>query len=62
MVVIFPRTGYHNMSEEKNQKLKEYQKIIMRLGSLNLVINETVFWLYKTWKCMLCFSYTLLNT
>ena len=27
------------MSEEKKQKLKEYQKIIMKLKSLNLVFN-----------------------
>ena len=30
------------MSEEK-KKLKEYQKIVVRLQSLNLVINKIVF-------------------
>ena len=28
------------MSEEKRQKLKAYQKIIVRLRNLNLVINK----------------------
>ena len=33
------RNSYHNMSEKKKQKLKEYQKIIQKLKSLNLVIK-----------------------
>ena len=33
---------YHNMSEEKKQKLKKYQKSYVRLKSLNL-INKIVF-------------------
>ena len=31
------------MSEEKKRKLKEHQKNIARLRSLNLVINKIVF-------------------
>ena len=31
------------MSEEKKQKLKEYQKNIERPKSLNTIINKTVF-------------------
>ena len=38
----YGRNRYHNMSE-KNQILKEYQKDYLRLRSLNLVINKTVF-------------------
>ena len=34
---------YHNMSEEKKQRLKEYQKIIARLKSLNIIMNKIVF-------------------
>ena len=33
---------YHNMSEEKKQKLKKYQKSYVRLKSFNL-INKIVF-------------------
>ena len=29
-------------SEEKKKRLKEYQKIIVRLKSLNIIINKTV--------------------
>ena len=31
------------MSEEKKKRLKEYQKIIARLKSLNIIMNEIVF-------------------
>ena len=31
------------MSEEKKQKLKEYQKNIERQKSLNIIINKIVF-------------------
>ena len=31
------------MSEEKKQRLKEYQKNITRIKSLNIIINKTVF-------------------
>ena len=31
------------MSEEKKQRLKEYQKIIARLKSLNIIKNKIVF-------------------
>ena len=34
---------YHNMSEKKKQKLKEYQKIIGRQKSLNIIMNKIVF-------------------
>ena len=33
----------HNMSEEKKQRLKEYQKIIARLKNLNMIMNKMVF-------------------
>ena len=35
----YGRNRYHNMSEEKKQRLKEYQKTNVRLKSLNLIIN-----------------------
>ena len=35
----YGRNRYHNMSEEKKQKLEEYQKLIGKLKSLNLVIE-----------------------
>ena len=35
----YRRNRYHNMSEEKKQRLKEYQKITVSLKSLNLIIN-----------------------
>ena len=38
----YGRKRCHNMFEEKKQSLKEYQKIIMRLKSLN-VINKIDF-------------------
>ena len=31
------------MSEEKKQRLKEYQKIIERQESLNIIVNKIVF-------------------
>ena len=31
------------MSEEKKTRLKEYQKIIVRQKSLNIIINKIVF-------------------
>ena len=31
--------SYHNMSEEKKQRLKKYQKNTVRLKCLNLIIN-----------------------
>ena len=34
-----------NMSEEEKQKPKEYQKIIARLKSLNIIMNKIVFYL-----------------
>ena len=34
------RNRYRNMSEEKKQRLKEYQKIITRQKSLNIIINK----------------------
>ena len=37
------RNRYRNMSEEKKQRLKEYQKIIARHKSLNIIINKKVF-------------------
>ena len=33
------------MSEEEKQKPKEYQKIIARLKSLNIIMNKIVFYL-----------------
>ena len=39
----YGKNRYHYMSAEKNQRLKEYQKIIVMLKSLNIIINETVF-------------------
>ena len=35
----YGRNRYHNMSKEKKERLKEYQKIIVKQKSLNLVIN-----------------------
>ena len=32
-----------NMSEEKKQRLKEYQKVIERQKSLNIIMNKIVF-------------------
>ena len=34
---------YRNMSEEKKQRLKKHQKNIVRLKSLNVIINKIVF-------------------
>ena len=34
------KNRYHNMSEEKIQRLKEYQKIIARQKSLNKYNNK----------------------
>ena len=31
------------MSEEKKQRLKEYQKIITRQRSLNIIMNKIIF-------------------
>ena len=33
----------YNMSEEKKQRLKEYQKIIERQKSRNIIVNKIVF-------------------
>ena len=33
---------YHSMSKGKKQKLREYQKMTVRLKSLNLIINKVV--------------------
>ena len=38
----YGKNRYHNMSEEK-QRLKEYQKITVRLKSLNIIINKIIF-------------------
>ena len=37
------KSRYHNTCEEKKQSLKEYQKIIARLKSINIIINKIVF-------------------
>ena len=39
----YGKNRYHNMSEEKNQRLKNIKKIIVRLKSLNVIINKIVF-------------------
>ena len=39
----YGKNKYHDMSEEKKQRLKEYQKDIVRLKSLNPTINKIVF-------------------
>ena len=39
----YGKNRYHNMSEEKKQGLKEYQKIIMRRKSLNIIMNKIIF-------------------
>ena len=38
----YRRNRYHNMPEEEKQRLKKYQKTIVRLKSLNL-INKIIF-------------------
>ena len=32
---------YHNMSQEKNQKLKEHQKNIEKQKSINIIMNSS---------------------
>ena len=40
----YGKSRYHNMSEEKKQKLKECQKkYIERQKSLNIIMNKIVF-------------------
>ena len=39
------------MSEEEKQKPKEYQKIIARLKSLNIIMNKIVFYLWFKSVC-----------
>ena len=48
------------MSEEKKQKLKEYQKNTMRLTGLNLIINKIVS-NYDFIVYAMFFSNTILN-
>ena len=36
---VYGRNTYCNMYEEKKQRLKEYKKTIVRLKSINLIIN-----------------------
>ena len=37
------KNRYHNMSEGKKQRLKEYKKSTMRLVSHNLLINNVCY-------------------
>ena len=39
----YGKNRYHNMSEEKKIRLKEYQKIIVKQKNLNIIINKIVF-------------------
>ena len=39
----YGKNRYHNMSEEKKQRLKVYLKIIVRLKSLNIIMNKIAF-------------------
>ena len=41
----YGKNRYPNMPEEKKQKLEEYQKNIERQISLNIIMNEIVFFL-----------------
>ena len=34
------KNRYHNMSEEKKQRLKNIKKIIVRQKSLNIIMNK----------------------
>ena len=36
------KNRYHNMSEEKKQKLKNIKKIIVRQKSLNIIMNKII--------------------
>ena len=40
---------YHDMSEEKKQKLKEYRKNMERQKNLNKTMNKIVF--YNSFDC-----------
>ena len=39
----YGKNRYHNMPEEKKQRLKEYQKIITRRKCLNIIMNKIIF-------------------
>ena len=39
----YGKNRYHNMSKEKKQRLKEYQKNVARLKCLNIIMNKIVF-------------------
>ena len=39
----YRKNRYRNISEEKKQRLKEYKKNIVRLKSLNIIMNKIVF-------------------
>ena len=39
----YGKNRYHNMCEEKKQRLKEYQKIITRRKCLNIIMNKIIF-------------------
>ena len=39
----YTKTDIINMSEEKTQRLKKYQKIIARQKSLSIIMNKIVF-------------------
>ena len=41
--IKYGKNRYHNMSEKKKKRLEEYQKIIVRLEGLNIIINKIVF-------------------
>ena len=40
--IKYGKNRYHNMSEKK-KRLEEYQKTIVRLEGLNIIINKIVF-------------------
>ena len=45
------KNRYSNMSEEKKQRLKEYQKNYRKAKSLNIIVNKIVLKLWSNSEC-----------